>query len=103
MQNLKQLLEAGEITQAAYDILISSIVESDGDITPLDTVIVQWYTKEHYEGNTGYTVSDEEWLEVSSDDESYKILGDCQDQMDYITMWLEDFGANIQTISTHNA
>jgi hypothetical protein len=86
MQNLKQLLEAGEITQAAYDILTSTIVSCDGELTPLNTVIVQWYTKEHYEENTGNTVSDADWSELSTDwDMSEYIFGDCETHMNAIT------------------
>ncbi len=88
MQNLKQLLEAGEITQAAYDILkgrVGTIVQGDGEIIPLNTVIFQYYTREHYESNTGKTVSEDDWNELASTTPHYLIDGDGEESMYYIS------------------
>ena len=84
MQNLKQLLEAGEITQAAFDILNNSIVHGD-EIIPLDTVIYQYYQREHYESNTGKTVSEDDWNELASTTPHYIIDGDGEESMYYIS------------------
>jgi len=86
MTNFNQLLQsydAGEITREEFtEAMRSSIVSYDYEVTPLNTVIVQWYTKEHYELNTGNTVSDDDWSAIASDwKASETVFGDCENHM----------------------
>ena len=89
--NITKELRDKLVKEYLKDMEVSSVIITfDGDIIPLDSVVFQYYTKEHYESNTGHKITDEQWFNLLKADGKYGLLGDTMYHMDNMTGWIEE-------------
>mgnify|MGYP003135246345 CR=1 FL=1 len=88
--NITKELRDKLVKEYLKEMEVSSVIITwDGKIIPINSTVFQWYTKEHYESNTGHEITDDQWNRLLEADHKYGVLGDTMSHMQNMTEWIE--------------